>query len=55
MPNSKPCNYNQSAMSVINFEEQIQPSTFEYTLHQLIDHHIDLSVFYDKYNNDAGG
>ena len=55
MPNFKPYNYNQSAMVVIDFEEQIQLGTFEYTLHQLIDHHIDLSVFYDKYNNDSGG
>nr|WP_279537197.1 transposase [Aestuariicella hydrocarbonica] len=24
-------------------------------MHQLIDNHIDLSAFYDKYNNDTGG
>nr|WP_243760664.1 IS1182 family transposase [Aestuariicella hydrocarbonica] len=42
-------------MVVINFEEQLQPNTFEFTLHQLIDNHIDLSAFYDKYNNDTGG
>lgn len=55
MPNFKTYDYNQDAMVVINFEEQIQPGTFEFTLHYLIDNHVDLSAFYDKYNNDTGG
>ena len=55
MPNFKKYDYNQSAMVVVNFEEQIQPQTFEFTLHHLIDNHIDLSAFYDKYNNEGGG
>jgi transposase len=55
MPNFKKYNYDQTAMVVINFEEQLQPNTFEFTLHRLIDNHIDLSTFYDKYKNDAGG
>lgn len=55
MPNFKKYNYDQTAMAVINFEEQLQPGTFEFTLHKLIDNHIDLSVFYEKYTNDTGG
>lgn len=55
MPNFKKYNYNQDTMIVINFEQQLQPNTFEYTLHHLIDKHIDLSLFYDKYSNDQGG
>lgn len=55
MPNFKKYSYDQSAMVVINFEEQLQPGTFEFTLHKLIDNHIDLSVFHEKYTNDAGG
>lgn len=55
MPNFKKYNYSQSAMAVIDFEEQLQPGTFEFTLHQLIDNHIDLSVFHEKYSNDGGG
>ena len=55
MPNFKKYNYNQDTMIVINFEQQLQPNTFEYTLHYLIDNHIDLSAFYDKYTNDEGG
>ena len=55
MPNFKKYNYDQTAMVVVNFEEQLQPNTFEFTLHQLIDNHIDLSAFYENYKNDAGG
>ena len=55
MPNFKPHNYDQSAMVVINFEEQLALDPFALTLHHLIDNHIDLSVFYEKYNNESGG
>jgi len=55
MPNFKKYNYDQDTMVVINFEQQLQPNTFEYTLHHLIDNHIDLSAFYKKYTNDEGG
>jgi transposase len=55
MPNFKPDNYDQSAMVVINFEEQLELDPFALTLHHLIENSIDLSVFYEKYNNDAGG
>lgn len=55
MANFKPYNYNQDAMVVINFEAQLQPNTFEYTLHHLIDNRINLYAFYDKYKNDGGG
>lgn len=55
MPNFKKYDYNQTAMVVINFEEQLQPNTFEFTLHRLIDNHVDLSAFYNKYKNDLGG
>ncbi|GAB5453191.1 MAG: IS1182-like element ISMac1 family transposase [Halioglobus sp.] len=55
MPNFKPYDYNQTAMVVVNFEEQLQPGTFEFTLHHLVDNHIDLSAFYDKYRNEGGG
>ncbi|MEQ3702686.1 transposase [Thalassolituus sp.] len=55
MPHFKTYDYDQSAMVVINFEEQLQPNTFEFTLHKLIDDHIDLSAFQDKYKNNKGG
>ena len=43
MPNFEKYNCNQEAMVVINFEEQLRPGGFEFTLHHLIDKHIDLS------------
>lgn len=55
MPNFKKYNYNQDAMVVVNFMEQIQSGTFEFTLHHLIEDHIDLSAFYQKYHNENGG
>jgi transposase len=55
MPNFKDYNYNQDVMVVLNFEEQLKPNTFEFTLHKLIDNHVDLSAFYQNYRNDAGG
>lgn len=55
MPNYKAYNYDQSTMVVINFEDQIQPGTFEHAIHYLIDQRLDLSVFDPKYQNDHGG
>jgi transposase len=55
MPNFIPYDYNQSSMVVINYQDQLQPGTFEYAIHHLIDNNIDLSIFYSKYNNENGG
>ena len=55
MANFKPFNHDQNAMVVINFNDQIQPDTFEYTLHHLLSNKLDLSVFCPKYSNDKGG
>lgn len=55
MPKFKPYNYNQHAMVVINYQDQLQPGTFEHAIHHLIDHKLDLSVFYPRYQNDDNG
>jgi len=55
MANFKPYDYNQTTMVVINFEEQLQPGTFEHAIHYLIDERLDLSVFHPQYKNDEGG
>ena len=55
MPNAIPANYKQSAFISINFEDQLQPGTFEYAIHYLIENKIDLSVFDDRYKNDKNG
>lgn len=55
MANFIPYDYNQNTMVVINFEEQIQPGTFEHAIHYLIQERMDLSVFQPKYKNDTCG
>jgi len=55
MPRFKPVDYQQAEWIGVVFEEQILPGTFEYTLHNLIDHAVDLSVFEDRYQNDDTG
>jgi transposase len=55
MPKFKPYDYNQDAMVVINYQDQLVPGTFEYAVHHLIDNKLDLSVFYPKFKNDDGG
>lgn len=55
MPNYKPYNYDQSSMVVINYQDQLQAKTFEFTLHHLIESRVDLSVFYPRYKNDETG
>jgi transposase len=55
MPKFKSYDYNQSAMVVINFEEQLRPGTFEYAIHRLITDKLDLSIFHPSYQNDDVG
>jgi len=55
MPKFIPYDYNQNTMVVVNFEDQLQPGTFEHALHYLIDHRLDLSVFYPSIRNDDTG
>ena len=44
--------YSQGKFIPIQFDRQILPGTFEYTLHYLIDNEIDLSIFELRYEND---
>ncbi len=55
MPKFIPYDYNQSSLVVINYQDQLQPGTFEYAIHHLIDNKLDLSIFYPRYENDDGG
>ena len=55
MPRFQNYNYKQHIMLVINLEDQLQPGTFEWTLHYLIDNKVDLSAFHSSYNNDENG
>ena len=51
----KEYSYEQTVLLPINFKKQILPGTFEYTLYNLIDNKIDLSLFYKRVHNDETG
>lgn len=55
MARYKHYDYGQTKLLPISYERQILPGTFEHTLSYLIDNKIDLSVFEDRYQNDAAG
>ena len=54
MPRFIPYDYNQNVMVVVNYQDQLQPGTFEHAIHFLIENKLDLSVFYPDFNNDDG-
>lgn len=51
MPRFKPYNYDQDAMVVINYRHQLPAGTFEYAVHYLIEHKLDLSVVEPVFGN----
>ncbi len=55
MPKFIPYDYNQNTMVVINYADQLQRGTFEFALHHLITHRLDLSAFLPKIKNDGTG
>ena len=54
MPHYKPTDRNAKFIPVV-LSEQIQPSTFEFTLDHLIDHELDLSALDSRFKNDQTG
>jgi transposase len=55
MPRYKPNEQDQMMMLPINFHEQLLAGTFEYTINDIIDNHIDLSQFNNRYKNEKKG
>src|SRR5258706_8490644 len=55
MAKFKPLNENQLVMLPISLHDQLVPGTLEHTISELVDKHIDLSVFNGRYNNDDTG
>jgi transposase len=55
MAKFKPLNENQLVMLPISLQDQLVPGTLEHTISQLMDQHVDLSVFDARYNNDESG
>jgi transposase len=55
MAKFKPLNEKQMVMLPVSLEDQIVPGTLEHTISELVDKHLDLSVFDARYNNDLTG
>lgn len=55
MARYKAVDYHQTRTIPVSFSAQIFPDTFEYTLAELIDHELDLSIFDSRYHNDGRG
>jgi transposase len=55
MAKYKPSNEDQMVMLPISLQDQLVPGTLEHTISQLVDKHVDLSVFDERYNNDETG
>lgn len=55
MPNLINYNYQQDVLVPVNLENQITEGTLEFAIHYLIENHMDLSIFDEKFNNDDTG
>jgi transposase len=55
MPRYKPTDYTQTRLIPLALADQLQPGTLEYAIHYLLEERLDLSVFDQRYSNDATG
>ena len=55
MPRYKAYDYDQTVMIPISLQNQLDPGTLEYTINELVENNIDLSVFDERYQNDETG
>ena len=55
MARYKPYDLDQDKFIPVSYRDQILPGTFEHTLCEVIDQHVDLSVFESRYSNDETG
>lgn len=55
MAKFKALNENQLVMLPISLQDQLVPGTLEHTISELVEKHLDLSVFDARYNNDETG
>lgn len=55
MPRYKAYDYDQLVMIPISLENQLEPGTLEYTINELVENKLDLSVFEGRYQNDDTG
>ena len=55
MARYQPYDVSQDKFIPVSFRDQILPGSFEYSLNEIVDQHIDLSPFAARYANDATG
>jgi transposase len=55
MARYKPYPRDQVVMIPVSLQEQLEPGTLEFTIHELVEEHIDLSIFEARYQNDHSG
>ena len=55
MPKFISTNYCQDLLLVLNLDNRLQASTFEYVLHYLIEHKLDLDAFHPRHINEHDG
>jgi hypothetical protein len=55
MAKFKPLQENQLVMLPIPLQDQLVPDTLEHTISELVEKHLDLSVFDGRYKNDETG
>ena len=55
MSRYKPLDYDQTKRLPINYKDQLIPGSFEYTLNNLVDNEMDISIFDSRYQNEKIG
>jgi transposase len=55
MARFKPYDLNQTKMIPLSYADQVLEGSFEYALNEIVEEHLDLSVFEHRYHNDATG
>ena len=55
MARYKSYDVHQDKFIPVSFHDQILPGSFEYSLNEIVDRHIDLTLFEARYRNDDTG
>jgi transposase len=55
MARYKPYNLKQDKWVALSYADQIVPGSFEYALNEIVEEHLDLGVFEQRYHNDDTG
>lgn len=55
MPRYKTYDYDQLVMIPLSLENQLEPGTLEYTIHELVENKLELSLFEGRYQNNETG